>query len=237
MSAEPKDKPASQGPSTWSFRRLLWMAGIVVVALILIRLSTLPRLNQEEIRSAVQTTLQRETPASFLVSGTVDVVATTEVENTRTLFPGLINLNLGTTRSRVRVPGKVSYGFDVRSFEPEMVVVDEQRTLVVKIPPLTVQSVEPDLGALEFETEIGWARLPGSGEAVEREAMGLVNAALREQGRRHLEDSVQPRFNAAHALQRALLPILEAFDIPKDRLRIDLGDGMVLTLDSDRPIV
>ncbi len=220
--------------------RLGWLPWIIaVVALLLLALSRMsfPRLDEERVRTAVTTTLERETPSSFLVAGSADVVATTEVENTRLLFPNLLNLSLGTSRSTVRAPGKVWYGFDVRDLMPDMIAVGDDGSVTVRLPELSVLSVEADLSQMEVETELGWARHTASGEAVEQEAMAGVNEAFRAQGTAHLQDSAQPRINGAHALQKALGPLLESLGVPRDRFRIDLGDGMILTLERDRPIV
>jgi hypothetical protein len=188
-----------------------------------------PRLAPEQIRDVVHSTIQRETPASFLVTGTIHVVTTTRVENTRTVLPGIIGLELGTTTATLRVPGRIAYGFDVRRLTPDMIRVYDDGVVEVEVPDPVIFSLEPDLEELEVETQRGWARLTGrSLEQVRARALALVQPTMRAQGERHLEDSVQPRINTADALYEMLRPALVAAGIPDPELRFRLDRVLVV---------
>lgn len=187
-----------------------------------------PTLTEEAVRRHVVTTIQQEAPASFYVTGYLDIAATVTVENTRYLFPGLLELNLGTTRSTVRVPGRVSYGFDVRRLRPEAIRLHDDGVVEVTLPPLALYSVEPQLDEMAVQTSVGWARLRGSsGQRVERQAVQLVQEALEQQGARHLQSSAQPRLHTAKALETLLRPVLEAAGVAAPRFRFRIGPELV----------
>lgn len=182
-----------------------------------------PSLTEEDVRHAMFATIQRESPAAFLVTGQLELTVTTRVENSKILLPGLIGLDLGTTRATVRVPGRVSYGFEVDSLRPEMVRMLEDGVIEVWIPPLAVYSVEADLGRLEVETERGWARAASRRDQVERDALLIVEGTMRRQALAHLRSSYQPRINAAEAMRRLLTPTLRGLgmEAPEFRFRVD----------------
>jgi hypothetical protein len=184
-----------------------------------------PRLAERQVREMVFTTIQQETGQSFYVTGSIDVTVMTTVEDTRVFLPRLLDLRVGTTRASVRVPGRVSYGFDARGLRPEMIRVEE-RLVQVSLPPLAVYSAEPDLSAMEVQTDVGWTRLPSSGQDAERQALRHVNRALQEQGVAHLRTSTQPRVNTAEALATLIDPVLRSAGLQDFVLRFDLGDGL-----------
>ena len=187
------------------------------------------RVTEEEVRQTVITTLQAETPASFLVTGVLDITATTTVENTKYLFPDLLRLDLGTTRARVRLPGRVAYGFDVSVLRPEDIVLGEDGVVEVALPDLSVFSVEPELEAMEIETDVGWARTHArSGQRTTQRAMQFAQQALREQADKHLQKTTQPRINTAEALQRMLTPALQAAGIDEPQFRFRVGPHLVM---------
>ncbi len=188
-----------------------------------------PRFVEEEIRQLVVTTVQQESPASFYVTGALDIAATVTVENTKYLFPELLRFNLGTTRSIVRIPGRVSYGFDVTQLRPEDIRIQPDGLIEVTIPRLRLYSVEPALENMEVETSVGWARLQtSSGRRVEQKALGHVREALEAQGTKHLQDSTQPRVNTANAMEALLTPVLKAAGIPDPKFRFEIGTGLVM---------
>ena len=186
-----------------------------------------PQVSETEVRELIQTSIQREATASFYVTGYIDVTTTAIVDNTRILFPDLLDLRLGTTRATVRAPGRVSYGFEVENLQEEMIWVEEN-VVWVQIPLLEVYSAEPDLSQLEVETDLGWARLPASARSAERRAIGELNDALRRQGESHLQTAVQPRVNTARAMERLLVPVLRAAGIESPQLRFEIGEGVTL---------
>lgn len=190
--------------------------------------SVRPRLDEEQVRAAVWATLERESPAAFLVTGRLELTATTRVSNSKVLLPGLIGLDLGTTQATVRVPGTVSYGFEVDSLKPEMVRFLEDGAIEVSLPPLAVYSVEADLSRLEVETQRGWARAGSQEEEVERRALTIVEGAMRRQALSHLRSSYQPRINTARALERLLEPTLLGLGMADPEFRFRLGEDLVI---------
>lgn len=186
-----------------------------------------PQVSETEVRELIHTSIQSESTASFFVTGYIEVTTTAIVDNTRILFPELLDLRMGTTRATVRAPGRVSYGFDVSELEREMIAFDGE-VVWIQIPRLQVYSAEPDLTSLEVETELGWARLPASARSAERRAIGELNAALRRQGETHLSQAMQPRVNTARALEQLLVPVLQAAGIESPQLRFELGEGVLI---------
>lgn len=189
-----------------------------------------PGLTEEEVQRAVVTTIQREVPASFFVTGVIEATATTTVRNTKYLLPDLLGLNLGTTQATVRMPGRISYGFDAAVLRPEMIRLGDDDVVEVTLPELRIHAVEPDLSAMEVQTTVGWARLhSSSGQRVEQQAMEHVQRGLRRQGQDHLQRSTQPRLNTARALEKLLTPVLQAAGMAEPRFRFQIGPHLVLT--------
>ena len=225
-----------QTPQTRNSRPFARIGRWLVVCLVLLGIGAAlgvwllrPRLTDEALREIVSTTIQREAPASYYVTGTLDVMTTTTVANSKTLFPGLLNLDLGTTSATVRMPGRVSYGFDVRQLRPEQIRRDEDGVIRVTLPPLSVWSVEPDLDRMEVQTSVGWARSQGgSGRRVEHRAIRAVEDALRQQGAAHVRTNAQPRIHTARALELLLTPALQAAGIEDPRFRFQIGPEIVM---------
>jgi hypothetical protein len=195
---------------------------ILIGALGLYLWSNRPRLSETEIRDTVYSTIQRESPASFLITGFLEVTTTTRVANTRRLLPGVVGIDLGTTSAIVRVPGRVSYGFDARGLTPEMIRVIGD-TIEVVVPDPIVYSVEPNLEQMEVETERGWLRVSSTTDEVRDRAIELVQATMRTQGETHIRGSSQPRINTADALYEMLRPVLIAMGIDDPVMRFTIG--------------
>lgn len=194
------------------------------------------------VRRTVLTTIQDEAPASFLVTGTLEVSVTVRVDSAQYLTPAWLTYLLqqtqpsalpliqGGAQTRVRVPGTVSYGFDVRALTPDMISVEEER-VGVTLPSLSVHSVEPDLTRLEVQSqESGWMRVLPSDmpAAVRTQALGAVRDAFREQTERRIATATQPRVNTARALESLLRPALQATGIESPQFRMQVGDDLVL---------
>lgn len=212
--------------------RTVWkaVAGLLlaVIAVSAVLWLTRPRFSETEVRQRIVTAIQTEAASSFFVTGTLDITATASVQNTRYLIPPL-RLNLGTTSATVRLPGRVTYGFDVRELTPEHIAVEPNGDIKVTIPDLTISSVEADLDLMEVQTDVGWARTwAGSGQEVTREAMSQAHDILRQQGQAHLRDNAQPRINAAKALQLMLTPVLKALGLDEPRFTFQVGSNLVM---------
>lgn len=190
------------------------------------------RVTEETVQRTVVTTLQRESPASFLVTGTLHLTATTTVRNTKTFLPNVLDFSMGTTESTVRMPGRVSYGFDVRRLEPEHIRLREDGVVEVTIPALSIHAVEPDLSKMEVKTNVGWARLyRSSGRRVEQEAVQVADRALRAQATDHLKDAAQPQINTARAMREMLTPVLESAGLEDPQFMIQIGPEIVMQPD------
>lgn len=186
-------------------------------------------LTEEVAERTVVTTVQREAAASFLVTGYLEITVSSTVRNTEVLLPGVLDLNVGTAESTVRVPGRVYYGFDIGQLEAGAVRMEEDGVVSVRLPDLQVQAAEPDLAQMEVQTKVGWMRLRDDArERVEREAVRRVQGALRTQGARHLQSSTQPRINTARALEQMLKPAFEAAGYEDVRVRIRIDGDLVL---------
>jgi len=218
------------------------VAGLILVAVVL--WSRGP--SDATIRRTVITTIQDEAPASFLVTGTLDVSVTVRVDSSQLLTPSWLTYLLqktqpsalplvqGGSETRVRVPGTVSYGFDVRALTPSMITVQDRGEVGVVLPSLSVHSVEPDLSALEVRSEnSGWMRVLPSDmpDAVRRQALGTVREAFQTQAEQRLESATQPRVNTARALEAMLRPPLEAAGVDGPQFRIRVGEELVMQPD------
>lgn len=229
---QPANEPASPGKRA-RFSAPLVHTGVIIAAGLLLLIgaaglwlwSSRPRLSEVDIRDVVYSTIQRESPESFLITGALEVTATTRVENTRTLLPGVVGFDLGTTSATVRVPGRVSYGFDVRDLTPAMIRVIGGDTVEVTVPQPVLYSVEANLEQMEVETQRGWLRLSQrTVDQVRGRAIQLVQQTMRAQGHAHLQGSAQPRINTAEALYDMLRPVLIAAGMDDPQIRFMIGD-------------
>ena len=238
MSENPRStdspRPESGPPRRSAFR---WVAGflaVLVIGLIGVALGlwwqwNSTRVSEEKVRRAVVTTLQQETPASFYVTGTLQLTAATTVRSTKTLLPDLLDFSMGTTEASVRLPGRVSYGFDVRKLQGEDIRLLEDGVVEVTLPPLAIHAVAPRLSEMEVKTDVGWARLyQSSGRRVEQKAIKVAEKALRQQARQHLDTSAEPQVNTARAIKKMLTPILQAAGVEDPRFRIRIGPEIVM---------
>jgi hypothetical protein len=200
--------------------------------------------SEARVRRTVITTVQEEAPASFLVTGTLDINVTVRVDSSDYLTPdwlttvlsaaqpAALSLLQGTSSIEVQVPGRVSYGIDVQTLSPSMIRVERGKVIAVDLPELSVHSVEPDLAQMRVRTQTqGWMRVFPSAvhEDVRTAAMGRVQEAFHTQAQRHLGSATQPRVNTARALETMLTPPLKAAGIERPQFRIRVGDRLSLT--------
>jgi hypothetical protein len=196
------------------------------------------------VQRTVLTTVQEEAPASFLVTGTLELHATVRIDSSEYVTPEWLTFALsqaqpsmlaylkGSAQTEVAVPGRVSYGFDVQTLKPSMVRVEDDGVVAVDVPPLAIHSIEPSLSKLTVRsTTEGWMRVFASEVPadVRSQAMSGVRAALREQAQARLESATQPRVNTARALKKMLTPPLTAAGLENPRFRIRVGDQLSLT--------
>lgn len=212
----------------------LGMLLTAIVAIILLFRVPEVTVSEVDMVDLAHTTLQQEISAAFLVTGELIVTADTRVQNTKTLLPGLLDVDLGTTSAQVRVPGRVIYGIYADSLTRGRIRMAGDSVIEITLPTPRVYAVEPQLSNMEVETTRGWARLSRETEEQVRErAIGLVERSLRAQGHRHMMQSVQPRVNTARAIEAMLRPAFEAAGIrPEFRFRI--GDEITWESVPDR---
>lgn len=180
----------------------------------------LPKLTEEEVRQTVTTAITAERPDAFLVTGTLDVTATVRQASRQVFLPGVLNLDVGTSAATVRVPGRASYGFDVRTLRPDDVRLGDDGVVEVVVPKLSVHSVEPDLARLEVETERGWLRTDASVATLQTTATRNLTVALRNQAEAYVAgEAVQAKTNTARALAAMLRPALVAAGMDEPRFR------------------
>ncbi len=205
---------------------------------------------EARVRKTIVTTVQNETPASFYVTGTMDMTATVSVDSSALVTPGWLTLMLRTTNpavlplargsatATIRVPGRVSYGFPVEALTPDKIEVDDDGRIRVALPRLRIHSVEPDLAHLQMKTETaGWMRLFASGAPTEvrDRALASVEQAFRRQAEAHLHAATQPQTNTARALRRLLTAPLQAAGVDDPQFRIRIGDDLVLVPQTSEP--
>jgi hypothetical protein len=212
-----------------SRKRLSFLiASVVLITLVMLVWPRVrPRVSEEELQRGVVATIQRESRASFLVTGELEIVATTSVQNTRRVLPQLLDFSLGTSTARIQVPGRAHYGFDVRKLQARQIQLAGD-TIVVQVPQPEVFSVEPNLSGMQVWTEKGWARTGTSVRRAERGAMALINGALMRQAKIHVASSAQPHVNTAEALQALLTPIVKTFGIDDPVFRFRIGERIIV---------
>jgi hypothetical protein len=205
----------------------LLLAAAAVIALAMALWDRRPRLSEDETRSLIMTTLQREAREAFIVTGSLELAATSRVRTTRRMLPGLLDITVGSVETIVRLPGRVSYGIDVGALGEDAIRVRGD-TIEIRVPDPRIYSVEPMLEAMDVQTESGWLRMPRDmREDVQQRAITGVLPALRAQAERHLTDSDQPRVNTAETLHELLLPTFRAAGFTGPVFRFIITDELV----------
>lgn len=200
--------------------------------------------SESDVRRTVVTTVQEEAPSSFLVTGTLQIAVTVEIDSAEYATPDWLTFLLshsqpsalpfleGRSKTRVRVPGRVSYGFNVETLTPEMIAVEEDGVVAVDLPDLSVHSVEPDLARLRIRTSSeGWMRVFPSRvpEDVRQQALSGVRSAFARQAEQRIVSASQPRINTARALEKMLRAPLQASGLRNPRFRIRVGERLTIT--------
>lgn len=199
------------------------LAVIIIIGLAVLR----PSVTESEVRTVVVDTFLREQPESFLITGTITFTTSVISESSKTLLPGVLNLDLGTTVATVRAPGRAAYGFDASVFSAEDIRLFGD-TVVVRLPALQVFAVEPDLEQLEEQVDVGWARMyRSSGQAQSLQALRQLQPAMRQRALEFLATSDYPQENTRQAVERLIAPALQAAGIRNPVLVIDIRPTIV----------
>ena len=224
--------------SAGAFERLMRMraaiaAGAVVLVLLLAMALGVSwwrertRLSRDDARAWITAALQREQREAFLVTGSVELVASTRVTNVRRLLPGLLDLSMGTIETTVRGPGRVSYGLALGDIPFDRIDVRGD-TVIMEVPRPVLYAVEPELAQLEVQTRTGWLRVrEGTQLEVQQRATQLVSEALRRQAAQHLRQSEQPRINTAETLHELLRPIFASAGRESVVFRFQIGESLL----------
>ncbi len=220
-----------------SYRLLFgWTLAVVAVATLVVATALLYHLRQPmpaetQVQAVVLTTLQQEAAASFLVTGTLELSATSSIQHTtyQPVLPYLPPANLGTTHAEARLPGTVAYGFDVRDLTADHIRLEADGVIHLALPPLQVFSTEPDLGHLQVSSTHEWRAwlTRRDGRAAERDALHAAQRALRTQAARHLTQAHEPQLNSAEALRHLLMPAVQALGMATPTFRMQMESGLV----------
>lgn len=224
-------------------RRLsaLWL-GVIALALLAVLAAAvaalLPELDivrEEEVESAVLTTLQSEAPEEFLVTGRL--TSAVSGSTARRWRLRVLDIETGRAEVYVRVPATMSYGFSLRDLDADDIQFQEDGVVEIVLPGLEVYAVEPELEDAEVDISVsGGARLsPSLTEQTLEQTLHRVRPALRQQAEEHLSTSDQPLVNTARALRRMLSTPLEAagVDVAAVRFRFVLAPGDTLDVSGD----
>ncbi|NBC00649.1 MAG: DUF4230 domain-containing protein [Bacteroidetes bacterium] len=224
-------------PDRISYRHLFgWTLAVLAVAALVAATALLYHLRhpmpaESQVQAVVLTTLQQEAAASFLVTGTLELAATSRIQHTtyQPLLPYLPPANLGTTHAEARLPGTVAYGFDVRDLTADHIRLDADGVIHLALPPLQVFSTAPDLGHLQVASTREWRAwlTRRDGRAAERDALQAAQRALRTQAARHLTQAHEPQLHSAEALRHLLLPAVHALGVATPTFRMQMESGLV----------
>jgi uncharacterized protein DUF4230 len=187
------------------------IAVALVTALLVLILSTRGvDMTESQVRTVVVDTFLRERPESFVVTGTITFTTSVIQESEKTLLPGILNLDLGTTVATVRAPGRAVYGFDAGVLGTADISLNGD-TVTVRLPALQIFAVEPDLERLEQRVEVGWARMyRTSGQDLALQAVRALQPAMRQRAAEYLASSEYPAEHSARAVEILLTPALNA---------------------------
>lgn len=180
------------------FRRLVWLA-VVLLLLAVTGGAMLKWVADAPIRAvrALQSMLQVEysdqvnlffrvnalSPHSHFVVASLEEMVTGAYISDKTLA----GIDLGATSLEYRFPVTFLYAIDFSGDKPiDFRVTPETRTLVAIFPEVELLAVETDLGALEKELSVGWARMRAqSGREVQQRFSDNVMRDLRAKGKHH----------------------------------------------------
>lgn len=185
------------------------------------------RVAPEELRERIVATIQGEARQSLLLTGNIDLTATVTIENAKTLLPGVLNIDLGTSRAMVQVPGRAHYGFDVRELTRDKIQISGD-TIRIQVPAPRVLSVDANLQQMQIWSTKGWLRSGSSVQSVERSAIAKIDNALARQAAAHVASSAQPRVNSAEAIRHMVTPVLTAAGVANPVFEFELSEKLKL---------
>lgn len=209
-----------------SLYAIIAVAVTVAIVAIVLRTGT-PSLTEAQVRMVVVDTFLSEQAESFLVTGTVTFTTSVIAESEKTLLPGILNLDLGSTIATVRAPGRAAYGFDASVLDGSDIRLSGD-TVFVRLPALEIFAVEPDLERLEQQIDVGWARLyRSSGQAQALAALRQLQPAMRQRATEYLAHADYPIQHTSRAVERILGPALKAAGLENPVFRIDIRPTVV----------
>lgn len=189
-----------------------------------------PKITDHVVRETVLTQLLDDRQDGFLVTGVLELYADITKEDTKYFFPEYFDetFSLGTTRSRVRLPGSVSYGLDLSSLDSSHINILADSIVVFTVGAIDIHSVEVDLERMQVQTEVGWARLQSrSGKQVERRAMIEAQNTIRGEAQRYLSSNPQPLINTERVLESLLVDVLKRTGIANPVIKCQIAPAIV----------
>jgi len=191
------------------FYTIIVVAVVTVVIMLVISNSDL-QVTESDVRTVIVDTFLRERPEAFVVTGTITFTTSIIQESEKTLLPGILNLDLGTTTATVRAPGRAVYGFDASVLGGADIFLNGD-TVTVRLPALQIFAVEPDLERVEQRVDVGWARMyRASGQELALSARRALQPAMRQRAVEYLASSDYPAQHTARAVEILLAPALIA---------------------------
>lgn len=176
----------------------------------------LPAINEHQVKEEAISLIVKNTENSFLVTGVVDLVLAYTVSDMKKLF----GIDLGTTKTEVRIPGKVFYGVNTKGLSAQDFVFKGD-SVWVYLPPVEMLTVTPNLAKMEMKTEVGWARMyQNSGRGVEQKALKSIPDRMKAQALAYLSNPENVQKNTKKALAKLLLPLLKAKGIKNPQVFI-----------------
>lgn len=194
------------------------------------------KITENVVRETIITQLRSETPMAFLITGALELSADITEENTKYFFPEYFDdrFSLGTTRSNVRLPGRVTYGVNLQDIDSTHISLENDSLIIIRFDEIEIQSVEADLESMQVMTEVGWARLHSrSGQAVEKLAMIEATNALRVQAGQYIQTNAQPLNNTEQALSDMLKPVLQSLGIQNPVVKCQIVPAIVEPIEMD----
>jgi Protein of unknown function (DUF4230) len=176
----------------------------------------MPQINTHKIQEEALTLITKESKASFLVTGKVDLV----LEYTLSDKKEMMGLDLGTTQTEIRIPGEAFYGFSADKLTLKDFKMQGD-TLILFLPPTEVLTVSPNLAKMQMKTDVGWARLyKNSGRSVEQKALKSIPDRMKAKAVAYVQNSPNAQQNTKKAIEQLMIPLLRSNGVQNPKIWI-----------------
>lgn len=200
---------------------ILVLLALDAVAVVLLRAPKTPRtrVDLEALRTGFTARVDAAARGPFLTTGRVYVTGTATLARDDLIIPSLDRRSISGDTLLVRVPGQVSYGFDITRLARDSVQLLPDGSVLVGVPPLTPARATTFLDKLDVRTRRGWMRVAQVQSALAPATRVRLDRALADAARQVLRTSRQPRMYSAHLLEGMLAPAARAAGEPRPRMR------------------